>query len=80
MRRITLALIVLAMLLLLVAPAGARPFEPPVAMKPNGMAVIGLDVLADPGVTHQTLAGVCHHMRFELTEPVPPLYPVLEPL
>lgn len=82
MRRITLALVVLAMLLLLVAPAGARPIEPPVVMRPNGVAMIGWDVLADPGVTHETLAGVCHQLRAELrlSDTVPSLYPVLEPL
>jgi hypothetical protein len=79
MRRITLALMVLALLLLLVAPAGARPVDPPVVYRSNGLALIGMDVLATPDVPGATLVTVCNQLRYE---PVmrSPYSPVLEPL
>ncbi|HSF86779.1 MAG TPA: hypothetical protein VLG28_14140 [Acidimicrobiia bacterium] len=65
MRKLTLALVVLALLLLLAAPAAARPVEPPVTRLDNGLALIGHDVVAVASTPAATLSSVCHQLRYE---------------
>lgn len=65
MRRITLAIIVLALLLLLVAPASARPVEPPLTRLDNGVALIGYDVVAVASTPPATLSHACYQLRYE---------------
>jgi hypothetical protein len=72
MRRITLAFMVLALLLVLVAPAGARPVEPPMTRLANDVFLIGHDVVAVAQTPPATLSNVCHQLRYELNvSPVP---------